>query len=284
MVGSSVPNSRHQAAAATSEALRYARFALENNRPAEAERIAADVLNANAGNREATKVLGYALIMLGRAKEAIAPLEKAARGSHDAEMETELGIALRHAGRIDDAVIALRRASKRKPPFPVAFHELGLLLASLQRFDEAIAVLRQGCEVAPMMADMVAQLGNVYYAINDRKNAANCFRRALSLNPGHYAAAEALGVALMNDHEYAQAAELFRNMVAADPANANARLSLGNCLLNLGEDDVAYACLRAASVRGPQYFGKALRVVVGAGRGKFWLRPSDADKFLKGKV
>jgi len=277
-----VPNSRHQTAAATSEALQYARFALENKRPAEAEQIAADILKTNSGNREATKVLGYALIMLDRAAEALALLEKAVRGSHDPELEMEVAVALRLNGRTDDAIASLKRAIKRTPPFPGAFYEFGLVLASQRRFEEAIAVFKQGVEVAPMMADMAAQLGNIYYAINDRKNAAHWFRRALSLNPGHYAAAEALGVALMNDHDYAQAAELFRNMVAVDPGNANARLSLANCLLNLGEHDVAYACLRAASARGPQYFGKALRIAVGAGRGRFWLRPSGAAKFLKG--
>jgi len=282
MMQTRFPDSRLQAGAATNEAIESARFALANDRPAEAERIAANILKVNSGHREATKVLGYALIMLYRSKEAVAVLEKAARGTHDPEIETQLGIALRHNRRIDDAVVALKRAIKRKPPFPAAFHEFGQLLASLQRFDEAIAVLKQGCDVAPMMADMAAQLGNIYYAVNDRKRAADCFRRALSLNPGHYAAAEALGVALMNDHDYAEAAALFRNMVAEDPGNTNTRLSLGNCLLNLGEEDVAYACLRAASARGQQFYGKALRIMVGAGRGRFWLRPSDATKLLKG--
>jgi len=283
MVSSGMPNSRHQAAGATGEALQYARFALENGRPAEAERIASDLLKANSGHRDAAKILGYALIIQDRASEAVMPLEKAARGSHDAEIEMVLGIAYRNCGRSEDAEASLKRAIKRKPPFPRAFYELGVMLASLQRFDDAIAVLKQGVDVAPMMPDMAAQLGNVYYAANDRKSAANWFRRALSLNPGHYAAAEALGVSLMNDHEYAQAAEIFRSMVTADPGNANARLSLGNCLLNLGDEDMAFACLRAASGRGPQFYGKALRVVVGATRGRFWLRPSAAAKFLKGK-
>jgi tetratricopeptide (TPR) repeat protein len=277
-----VRNSRHQAAPATAEALRYARFALEDKRPAEAERIAADILKSNSGNREAVKVLGYALIMLGRAAEALTLLEKAARGSHDPELEMEVAVALRLNGRIDHAIASLKRAIKRTPPFPGAFYEFGLVLASQQRFDEAIDVFKRGVEIAPMMADMAAQLGNIYYAVNDRKSAADFFRRALAINPAHFAAAEGLALALMNDHQFADAAELFRRLLTAQPDNENARISLGNCLLNLGDTDGAYSCLRAVSARGPQLYGKALRVLVGSGRGRFWLRPSAAARFLKG--
>ena len=68
---------------------------------AEAERIAGEILKANAGHAEATKLFGYALLMQARPEEAVAPLEKAARASHDPEIETQLAIALRQAGLID---------------------------------------------------------------------------------------------------------------------------------------------------------------------------------------
>ena len=57
---------------------------------------------------------------------------------------------------------------------------------------------------------------------------------------------------------------------------------MGNCLLELGERDPAYACLRAASVRSPEFYGKALTRQLSSGHGRFWLRPSSAAKFFKG--
>ena len=275
------PDNRNRPAA-TDEALRDARRALETKRPAEAERIATDLLKTNSGNREAAKVLGYALIMLGRVGEATALLEKAARGSHDPEIDMALGIALRQSGRTDEAIAALKRAVKRKPPFPMAFYELGQSLAALGRIDEAIDVFTQGCTLAPGMADMAALLGKCYLTIGDRKNAADSFRPALSLAPGHYAAAEALAVVLTDDRAYTEAAPLFRALVTADPGNAHVRLGLANCLVNLGDDDGARAAMRAASARGPKYYGQALRIAIGAARGRFWLRPSAAAKAIKG--
>jgi hypothetical protein len=72
-------------------------------------------------------------------------------------------------------------------------------------------------------------------------------------------------------------------MLALDPGNAHARIHLGNCLLGLGERDAAFACFREASAKGPLYLGKSLRIMVGSPRGRFWLRPSAANKFLERK-
>ena len=275
-----VPNERQRAQAA---ALQQANLAIQNERPLDAERLAGEILKANAGHLEATKIVGYALLMQGRAADAVAPLEKAARASHDPEIETQLAIALRQAGQTDKALIWLKRAIKRMPPFAPAFHELGYVLHSLGRSDEAIAVLKQGIAAAPMMTEMPIQLGFVCYAINDRANAGGAFARALSINPVHPEAIQGLARVLMDDGDYAQAAELFRRAIAADPDDTLARIGLGHCLLELSQADAALACLRAATGRGSEYYGKVLGATLSSGHGRFWLRPSSAAKFFKGE-
>jgi len=105
-----VLNERQRAHA---EALQRANLAIQNDRPADAERLAGEILKANAGQLEATKILGYALLMQGRAEEALAPLEKAARTSRDPEVETLLAIALRQAGHSDGADLAQARRQAR---------------------------------------------------------------------------------------------------------------------------------------------------------------------------
>jgi len=266
---------------AQTETLQRARLAIQNGQPAEAERLAGDILDANSGHLEATKILGYALVMQGRAAEAVDPLEKAARTSRDSEVETQLAIALRQAGDNDKALTWLKRAVKRTPPFAPAFHELGYLLHTLDRSSEAIEVLKQGVAVAPMMTEMAIQLGFVCYAAIDRANAGRAFAHALSVNPVHPEAIEGLGTVLMDAGDYAPAAELFRRALSANPDDAVARIALGNCLLELGERAAAYACLRAASARGPEFYGKSLRALLSSGHGRFWLRPSSAAKFLR---
>jgi tetratricopeptide (TPR) repeat protein len=274
-------NERAQRDAAIEAALQQAKFAIQNDHPVEAERLASEILKIKPGHPEATKSLGYALIMLGRAGDAAVALEKVARGSHDPELETQFAIALRQTGQSEKALVWLKRAVKRMPPFPAAFLELGFVLNSMRRHDEAITVLEQGIAAAPLTTELAVQLGYVHYGINDRAKAAMLFKRVLGINPAHAEAIHGLGLVLMDQREFEQAAELFRRAVIANPSDAQARIGLGNCLLNLGQADAAYACLRAASAKGPEFYGKALKMSVASGHGRFWLRPSAAAEFFK---
>lgn len=265
---------------AQADALRQASFALQQSQPADAERIAGDILKTTPGHPEATKVLAYALMMQGRAKEAVAPLERAARTGRNPEIETQLAIALRRGGQSDKALIWLKRAIKRTPPFPSAFHELGYLLYSLERPDEAADVLRQGVAIAPMMPEMWSQLGYVLRAMHDHAGAIEAFSRALAINPMHPHAVEGITSVFMHDGDYARAADLFKRVITASPENASARIGLGTCLLELGEPDAAYGCLRVALSKGAPFEG-ALKAIMSSSRGRFWLRPSSAAAFLK---
>jgi len=130
----------HGGAGRSEEALQRAVIALNSGHPADAERIAADVLKTNRRNVLALQLLANALLMQNRIAEAVAPLEMAARGNHDPQIETMLGIVLRQAGRIEDALSWLKRAVKRRPPHAQAFYEFGCLLAFLNRDDEAVEV------------------------------------------------------------------------------------------------------------------------------------------------
>ena len=84
----------------------------------------------------------------------------------------------------------------------------------------------------------------------------------------------------MADGEFTAAAERFRQALARDPGYAQARLSLGGCLLELGRWDEALACLRALVNSAPQMYAQALRTLVSTGRGRFWLKPSEAAAML----
>ncbi len=276
-VQSNAMNERQRAQA---EALQRATFALQQGQPADAERIATEILKTNAAHSEATKVLGYALMMQERAKEAVVPLERAARAGRNPEIETQLAIALRRCGQSAKALIWLRRAVKRTPPFASAFHELGYVLYSLKQPGEAVEVLRQGAAIAPMMPEMWVQLGYVSRAVHDHAGAIEAFSRALAINPVHPHAVDGIASVLMHDGEYAQAAELFKRVISTSPEQAWARTGLATCLLELGEDDAAYACLRAGVSRGARFEG-VLKAIISSSRGRFWLRPSSAAAFLK---
>jgi uncharacterized membrane-anchored protein len=85
----------HGGASGGDEALQRAMIALNSGHPADAERIATDALKTNPRNVPALRVLANALLTQNRIADAIAPLDTAARGNHDPQIETMLGIVLR---------------------------------------------------------------------------------------------------------------------------------------------------------------------------------------------
>jgi tetratricopeptide (TPR) repeat protein len=148
--------------ASADRALRVGMAALNQQRVADAERIARDVLDRQPQHPAALHLLGLVLLAQKRPRDAVAPLEQAALISADAVVETHYALALRDLGRKTEAVDWLRRATIRDPPFPAALHELGILLCSLRRYIEAEAVLKRGLEVAPELAELSVELGGVY--------------------------------------------------------------------------------------------------------------------------
>jgi tetratricopeptide (TPR) repeat protein len=259
-----------------------AKFALDSNRPHEAQRIAQKILESDPRRAEALHILGCALLMQDWVADAVAPLEGAARALRNPETETLLAIALRRMGRNEDALSRLKRAIKRQPPFGAAFHELGFLLFSMERYDEAIEVLSQAHELLPMMPELSILLGNVFLACRNFQGAKTYFARALNISPNSSDAMYGLGMAHWRLCEYRAAADLFRRHLMRNPDDVSTWLGLGQCLLELGQSDAGYDCFRTAARGDPKRYGSALAALVNSGRSRFWLKPSAAQRFLRG--
>jgi tetratricopeptide (TPR) repeat protein len=268
------------AVAAEAEALAQAMAAADGGNLCEAERIARVALAKNPQHVEALQLLGGLLMAQKRPRDAIAPLEEAARRSGNPELETHLAIALREIGRTDEAVTWLYRAIERVPVHARAFQELGNLLRAKRRYAEVEAVLKRGLEAAPTVPDLSLALGGVCLDRADSGGAKIAFARALSLVPGHPDALAGFGVALQYEGDFARAAERFRRVLALNPAHHRARMNLGYCLIELGQVDDGIACLRAAVEAAPHNYGSALRMLISAGRGRFWLKRSAVAECL----
>ena len=254
--------------------------ALDEQRAPDAERLARDALGRDSRHPNALHLLGVALLMQGRAREAVAPLEQAAREQTNSRIETHLGKALLESGRASEALTRFERAIQCQPPFVAAFQELGILLCSLRRFDEAEAVLKRGLEAEPTSVELSLDLGRFYIIRADAKNAKIAFARALVNAPRNPRALHGSGVALLYEGNIERAVDRFRQVLAIEPGHLGAQLDLAHCLLQLGHSGDAIASLRAMVRSAPQNYGRALKALVSDGRGRFWIRRSAAAQFL----
>jgi Flp pilus assembly protein TadD len=275
------PSSNPERPSPQHPALEKAILAFRMQRPDEAERLASDVLKSNRGNVLAAQILGRALLMQNRAREAIDPLQRAARRSDDPEIETLLAAALAASGRDDEAFEQLRRTTARRPPFLPAFLELGRTLGDIGRFDEAIAALESGLALAPDALDLQMGLGYLHLKRNDRAKARALFAQVLAAAPGRHEALVALAKVMALDGDYADAADLYRRALGHKPDDAPTRINLGKCLLEMGEREAGEATIRAATRGTAQWAGLALMSLAAAPHGRFFLRLSAAAKFLR---
>jgi tetratricopeptide (TPR) repeat protein len=265
---------------ARGDLLQRAQSAFHGGRAGEAEHLARELLAVHPDNSEALRLLGITLLAQGRPRDAIVPLEAAVRGRADPIAETDLARALQESGRTADALACLQRAVVRQPPFVPAFQRLAVLLCSLRRFDEAESVAKRGLEAAPADPESSVVLGGICLKRADAAGAKIAYARALANAPGHLRAMHGFGTALLYQGDFAGAAKRFQRVLAGSPAHPRAGLDLGHCLLELGRWDEAIACLRATVKAAPRQYGNALRILVAAGRGRFWIRPSQAAEFL----
>src|ERR1700685_839857 len=272
----------HGGASGGDEALQRAMFDLNSGHPADAERIAVDVLKTNRRNVLALQVLANALLLQNRIADAIAPLEVAARGNHDPQIETMLGIVLRQAGRIEDALSWLARAGKRGPPRGAAVYLFGCLLSFLNRDEEAVEAFNRDLDVAPLMPQFSVQLGYVLLRRKHHAEAKAAFARALNNSAGSPEALYGLAKAHQAIGDNAAAAGYFRQCLVSRPNDADMWLQLGFCLLELGDRAAGYECFRTATRGDPQNYGNALSAMVKSGRGRFWLKPSGAARYFRG--
>lgn len=260
--------------------LQQALIALRSGRAAEAERLASGVLRSRGASVMATQILGEALLLQGRAQEAVDRLEKPARRSGEPGTETLLAMALDAAGRSAEAMDQLRSATTRRPVFPLAFLKLGEQLGELGRFEEAIAVLEEGLALAPDGVGLRVGLGFLHLRRNDRASARALFLAVLADAPERHDATVGLGRVMVADGEHASAVEQFRRALAMRPGDAATLIELGKCQLEMGARRQGEATLRAAAREAPRLAILSILALSAAPHGRFFLRRSAAFRFL----
>lgn len=260
--------------------LERAALALRMRDFAVAERLAGDVLKAERGNVAAAVLLGQAMLATGRAGEAVAPLERAARRSEDAGIETLLATALAAAGQIQEAFDRLHRATTRRPAYAPAFIEYARQLGRAMKVDDAIAAAEAGLALMPHVVELKLELARLLVMSNERARGRKLLVEAQATAPGHPEILAELARLMVLDGEYADAAETYRRALAVRP-DAITRANFALCLLELNDRNAAEAQFREVVRGNPQLFGRAVWSMAFSSHGRFFMRPSAAAKFLE---
>ena len=174
-------------------------LALENHqagRLPQAEQLYRQVLAADPRQPDALHLLGVLAQQSGKLDAAIQLISRAIAIRPDAVYHTNLGEALRRAGKRPEAEAVCRKAIEISPSFPTAYINLGVILQELQRHEEATHVLQRAIQIDPTSAQAWTNLGNARMGVGDIQGAIDMGRKAVEAQPEYSVAHNNLAAAL----------------------------------------------------------------------------------------
>ncbi|HET7536031.1 MAG TPA: tetratricopeptide repeat protein, partial [Candidatus Didemnitutus sp.] len=141
-----------------------------------------------------------------------------------------LGLALRHAGRTDEAVIEFEHAIALRPEHAYAHFQLGMIRFDARDWRGAAAQFEAAVAADPHYVAAHINLGNALLQLGDSAAAMNHYQAALADEPGAVDARTNLAGLLIGEGRTAEASAMLREVVAAAPELAEAHYQLGRAL------------------------------------------------------
>lgn len=191
------------------------------------------------------KLLGGILQMQG--KDALPAFQKTAQLlPNDPHAHYNFGVALKIAGRLNEAAASYRRAVEIKPDFAEAYGNLGSVLKDMGQLDKAVDIYRRALKIKPDSADTYINLGIALNALGQLEDAAASYRKAAEIKPDSALAHYNLGNVQKDLGRFEQAVASYCRAVEIKPDIAEAHNNLGGVLKDMGQLDAALASYRRA--------------------------------------
>ena len=212
-----------------------------------------------AGDAKVSELSPQIIVVLGRllrVRDAdVMSLLTAAQRRYPSDfwLNYDLGAALHHAKRWQEAIGYYRAALALHPAASVVYSNLGLALREIRRVDEAIVECQKAVELDPKNVHAHTNLGNALGAKGRVDEAIAEHRKAILLDPKHATFHNNLGSALRAKGREDEAIVEYQKAIELDPTSGSPHSGLGNALLE-GKDrvDEAIAEHRKATLLDPK--------------------------------
>ena len=143
-----------------------------------------------------------------------------------------------------------------KTPLPAGAQDcfrLGSELAQRGRLDEAIVLLRRAVELEPLDAAAHHNLASAYRDRGERPAALAAYREAARIEPAFAEAHYGIGLMLVEERTYEEALASLLRAIKLSPRLAEAHFQAGNAHMGLGNWQAALAEFKAAIEARPDY-------------------------------
>jgi len=168
---------------------------------------------------------------------------KAAIGKYrpgETEFYSELGDALRRAGKANEAVPFFEEALRRKPDSLSGWVGLGSTYESLRQYPKAVEVFQHAIRLAPSDGLLWQELGQIYINRGSKKQAMDALQESLALDPAIPQTHQLMGTLWMElSRDPARAEAFFREAIRLQPDYAQAHVNLAVLLFQTNRTEEA---------------------------------------------
>lgn len=162
-------------------------------------------------------------------------------------------LSLGHLGNTDEAAAAFREAATNHPQRHAVFSNLGNALRAAGRFEDAITAYRKAIDADPQFVNAWHNLGIACKQAGETSEAEKAYRQALTLNPRHAPALNNLGILLSSDADHIEAIKVFSMALREQPNMVSALVNRGAAFRRLGRTDEALADHQRAVLLAPDH-------------------------------
>lgn len=163
-------------------------------------------------------------------------------------------LALMDIGNYEAALQVAREWTQAAPADALPRHALGRAYAGLKRSDEAVMALRSATKLKPEFIRAWLDLGTAYTAAGDEDNALAAYSEALRIDAQSAEARRGRGVALTALHRYEEAVEELHRAIDIDQSYDAAWEALAVAHATEGRPDLAAAACRKGLKLNPLSF------------------------------
>jgi protein O-GlcNAc transferase len=207
----------------------------KDGRPAEAEPLYAQVLDAVPDHPQLIFHHGSVLRDLKRHSEALARFEQfLALQPGLAPALNNRGLTLFEMKRFKEALASYDAALAIKPHYLEALNNRGYALAELMRFEEALASFDQALALGPAPVESLNGRGLALAGLKRFTDALASYDTALATDPRHAGVLNNRGLALAEMQRPGEALASYDAALAIAPVYADALYNRGTALLRLG--------------------------------------------------
>ena len=187
-------------------------------------------------------------------KDALPAFQKVAElMPADPEAHYNLGVVLKSAGRLDEAVASYRKAVKLKPGFAEAHNNLGNALKELGQLDAAADSYRRAIKIKANFAEAHNSLGLVLHEQGRLDDALASYRRTLEIDPECIGAMLNISHICMINGEMKEAEKGIKNALEIDPNNLEAHFLLTSVRkTEVGDENLTALVAAEEAVRNNQ--------------------------------